>query len=315
MTKIIFMGTPQFAVPVLEGLIDKQYDIVAVVTQPDRRVGRKKVLTKTPVKQVAEHHQLPVYQPEKLNGSPEMDELMALNADLIVTAAYGQFLPQVLLDAPTYGAINVHASLLPKYRGGAPIHYAVMNGDEKTGVTIMEMVKQMDAGAMIAQKSLPITSKDTCGTMFEKLSIIGRDLLLSCLEDYIAGNIQPVPQKEEEATYSPNITREQERLSLSELTANEVDCHVRGMNPFPIAHIMVDGKRMKLYHTQPLAEQTTAKPQTVVAIHKDSFDIACAQHTVLRIFELQVEGKAKMSAKDYLNGVGRHLKQGAMLHE
>ena len=315
MTKIIFMGTPQFAVPVLEGLIENNYEIIAVVTQPDRVVGRKKVLTKTPVKQVAEKHQLPVYQPEKISGSQEMEALMQLDADLIVTAAYGQFLPQTLLDAPKHGAINVHASLLPKYRGGAPIHYAVMNGDKETGVTIMEMVKQMDAGAMIAQQAIPITKEDTCGTMFEKLSMVGRDLLLSCLDDYIAEKITPIMQNEAEATYSPNISREQERLSFAQWTAVEMDNHVRGMNPFPIAHVMLQGKRVKLYEVTPLEQQTSKEAGTIVAINKDSIDVACAKQTILRLQSFQLEGKARMDAKDYLNGALRQLKEGDTFDE
>lgn len=310
MTKLIFMGTPQFSVPILEGLHQAGYDIVAVVTQPDRLVGRKKVLTKTPVKQSAEALGLEVLQPEKLSGSEEMEHLLSLDADIIVTAAYGQFLPQTLLDAPKHGAINVHASLLPKYRGGAPIHYAVMNGDAQTGVTIMEMVKKMDAGAMIAQKAIDILPTDDTGLLFEKLSLVGRDLLLETLPHYLAGDITPVPQNEAEVTYAPNISREEERLSFETMTSQVMEQHVRGMRPFPIAHVMKDNKRMKLYETKPLEEHTTKEAGCVVAIHKDSFDVACQSGSVLRIFVLQPEGKAKMTATDYLNGVGRTLSVG-----
>ena len=178
MTNIIFMGTPDFSATVLEGLLaDKAYNILAVVTQPDRAVGRKKEIKMTPVKEVALAHNLPVYQPEKLSGSEEMAELMTLGADGIVTAAFGQFLPTKLLDSVDF-AVNVHASLLPKYRGGAPIHYAIINGDKEAGVTIMEMVKGMDAGDMIAKDATSITDEDNVGTMFDKLAILGRDLLL-----------------------------------------------------------------------------------------------------------------------------------------
>ena len=167
MTKIIFMGTPAFSATVLEGLLtDEHYDIVAVVTQPDRAVGRKKEIRMTPVKELALAHELPIYQPEKLSGSEEMVQLISLGADGIVTAAYGQFLPSKLLDSMDF-AVNVHASLLPKYRGGAPIHYAIINGDAEAGVTIMEMVKEMDAGDMVSQKALPILDQDNVGTMFE----------------------------------------------------------------------------------------------------------------------------------------------------
>ena len=160
------MGTPAFSVPVLDGLIEAGYEVVAVVTQPDRAVGRKKEIKMTPVKVAAQRHNLPVYQPEKISGSDEMADLMQLGADIIVTAAFGQFLPEKLLNSVTH-AVNVHASLLPKYRGGAPVHYAIINGDEQAGVTIMEMVKQMDAGDMISQKAIPITDTDDVGTMFE----------------------------------------------------------------------------------------------------------------------------------------------------
>ena len=183
------MGTPAFSATVLEGLLtDERYDIVAVVTQPDRAVGRKKEIRMTPVKEVALAHDLPIYQPEKLSGSEEMAQLMALGADGIVTAAYGQFLPSKLLNSMDF-AVNVHASLLPKYRGGAPIHYAIINGDAEAGVTIMEMVKEMDAGDMVSQKALPILDEDNVGTMFEKLAVLGRDLLLETLPAYIAGEI------------------------------------------------------------------------------------------------------------------------------
>ena len=170
MEKIIFMGTPEFSVPILEALLQHEYDVIAVVTQPDRPVGRKKILTPSPVKEAALKHGLPVYQPEKISGSPEMEELIALNPDLIVTAAYGQFLPVKLLNAPRFRSINVHASLLPKYRGGAPVHYAIINGEIETGVSIMYMEKKMDAGAVLAQRAIPITEQDDVGTMFLKLS-------------------------------------------------------------------------------------------------------------------------------------------------
>ena len=179
MKTVVFMGTPQFAVPILESLIDSpDYQVLAVVTQPDRRVGRKHRLTASPVKQTAQQHQIRVLQPEKINHSPEMAEIIEMRPDFMITAAFGQFLPTKLLDATQIAAINVHASLLPKYRGGAPVHYAVINGDPETGVTIMYMVKKMDAGDIIAQKKMPITKQDDTGSMFDKLSLLGRDLLM-----------------------------------------------------------------------------------------------------------------------------------------
>ena len=224
MTKIIFMGTPAFAATVLEGILaDSGYQVLAVVTQPDRAVGRKRQMQMTPVKEVALAHNLPIYQPEKLSGSQEMADIMALGADGIVTAAFGQFLPTKLLDSVDF-AVNVHASLLPKYRGGAPIHYALINGDERAGVTIMEMVKEMDAGDMIASDSLLIEDSDNVGTLFEKLAIVGRDLLLKSLPDYLSGALVPVPQDEAAVTFSPNIKPEEELVEKNRL---EMDNRIR----------------------------------------------------------------------------------------
>ena len=246
MTKIIFMGTPDFSATVLEGLLtDERYDIVAVVTQPDRAVGRKKEIRMTPVKELALAHELPIYQPEKLSGSEEMAQLISLGADGIVTAAYGQFLPSKLLDSMDF-AVNVHASLLPKYRGGAPIHYAIINGDAEAGVTIMEMVKEMDAGDMVSQKALPILDQDNVGTMFEKLAVLGRDLLLETLPAYIAGEIKPVPQDASQVTFSPNISPEEERLDWNK-SGRDIFNQIRGMYPWPVAHTLLDGKRFKIY--------------------------------------------------------------------
>ena len=239
------MGTPDFAATVLQGLIDSStYKILAVVTQPDRAVGRKKEIRLTPVKEVALKYDLTVYQPEKLSGSQEMADLMDLGADGIITAAYGQFLPSKLLDSMDF-SLNVHASLLPKYRGGAPIHYALINGDDKAGVTIMEMVKEMDAGDMVSQASLPILDEDNVGTMFEKLAVLGRDLLLDTLPDYLAGKLQPQAQDPEQVSFSPNITPEQERLDWDK-SARALFNQVRGMYPWPVAHTLLKGQRFKV---------------------------------------------------------------------
>ena len=242
MTKIIFMGTPDFSATVLKGLLEsKQYEIVAVVTQPDRAVGRKKEIRMTPVKELALSYDLPIYQPEKLSNSPELDELMTLGADGIITAAFGQFLPSRLLDSVAF-AVNVHASLLPKYRGGAPIHYAIINGEKEAGVTIMEMVKEMDAGDMVASRSTTIEDSDNVGTLFEKLAVIGRDLLLECLPAYIAGELKPIAQDVRQVTFSPNITPEEERIDWQK-TNRQIFNHIRGMYPWPVAHTLWQGER------------------------------------------------------------------------
>ncbi|EGP4957875.1 methionyl-tRNA formyltransferase [Enterococcus faecium] len=308
MTKLVFMGTPAFSVPILEGLIESGYEIQAVVTQPDRPVGRKRVITPTPVKEAALKHGIRVLQPEKISGSPEMEEIIELAPDLIVTAAFGQFLPEKLLQVPKLGAINVHASLLPKYRGGAPVHYAIMNGEEETGVTIMEMIKKMDAGGIYAQEIMPITKQDDVGTMFEKLSLLGRKLLLETLPNILNGQ-KPVPQDESKATFSPNITREQEAVDWHK-TAEEIDNQVRGMRPWPIAFTTYEGTRWKLLSVEVLAESTDEAPGTIIRKDKKNLWIACGKQTVLAINELQPAGKGKQAVHDFLNGSGQQVQIG-----
>lgn len=309
MTRLIFMGTPQFSATVLQGLLENPaYDILAVVTQPDRAVGRKKEITMTPVKELALAHQLPIFQPEKLSGSQELADIMALGADGIVTAAFGQFLPTVLLDSVAF-AVNVHASLLPKYRGGAPIHYAIINGDKEAGVTIMEMVKEMDAGDMVSSASLPILDTDNVGTMFDKLAILGRDLLLKTLPDYLSGNLKPVPQDHSQATFSPNLSAEEERLDWSK-PAREVFNHIRGMNPWPVAHTLLDGQRFKIYEAE-LAEGSGEAGQ-IIAKTKKALVVAAGEGA-LSLKLVQPAGKPKMPIVDFLNGVGRGLEVGDVL--
>ncbi|NGL83912.1 methionyl-tRNA formyltransferase [Streptococcus equi] len=309
MTRLIFMGTPQFSATVLQGLLENPaYDILAVVTQPDRAVGRKKEITMTPVKELALAHQLPIFQPEKLSGSQELADIMALGADGIVTAAFGQFLPTVLLDSVIF-AVNVHASLLPKYRGGAPIHYAIINGDKEAGVTIMEMVKEMDAGDMVSSASLPILDTDNVGTMFDKLAILGRDLLLKTLPDYLSGNLKPVPQDHSQATFSPNLSAEEERLDWSK-PAREVFNHIRGMNPWPVAHTLLDGQRFKIYEAE-LAEGSGEAGQ-IIAKTKKALVVAAGEGA-LSLKLVQPAGKPKMPIVDFLNGVGRGLEVGDVL--
>lgn len=308
-TKLIFMGTPDFSATVLKGILaDDSYQVLAVVTQPDRAVGRKKEIKMTPVKEVALEHQLPVYQPEKLSGSQEMEDLMALGADGIVTAAFGQFLPMKLINSVDC-AVNVHASLLPKYRGGAPIHYAIINGEEEAGVTIMEMVQKMDAGDMVAKASTPITDEDNVGTMFEKLAIVGRDLLLETLPGYLSGDIKPEPQDESQATFSPNISPDQERIDWNK-SAREVFNHIRGMYPWPVAHTLLDGNRFKIYEAQ-LAEGQ-GQPGQIIEKTKKSLLVATGSGAI-SLKTVQPAGKPRMAITDFLNGVGRTLEVGDFL--
>ena len=302
MTSIVFMGTPQFAAPILASLIDTGYDVLAVVTQPDRRVGRKHVLTASPVKQVAVEHDIEVLQPEKIGGSDEMQRIIDLQPDLIVTAAFGQFLPTKLLKAAKLAAVNVHGSLLPKYRGGAPVQYSIINGEKETGITIIYMVKKMDAGDMLAQQAVPIEKDDDTGTMFDKLSVVGRDLLLATLPKLIAGEITATPQPEDQVTFAPNIQPEQEVLDFFNKTAEQIDHQVRGMRPAPIAYAMMDGKRTKFWEVTPLTETVSQAAGQVVRKTKHELVIAAANGTALAVNTLQPAGKPKMTITDYLNG-------------
>ena len=306
MIKLIFMGTPDFSATVLKGLLESdQYEVLAVVTQPDRAVGRKKEIRMTPVKEVALSYGLPIYQPEKLSGSPEMEAIMNLGADGIVTAAFGQFLPSKLLASMDF-AVNVHASLLPKHRGGAPIHYALIQGDEEAGVTIMEMVKEMDAGDMISRRSIPITDEDNVGTLFEKLAIVGRDLLLDTLPAYLAGDIQPEAQDPSQVTFSPNIRPEEERLDWTK-TNRQLFNQIRGMNPWPVAHTLWQGGRFKIYEAE-LADGD-GQPGEILEIGKRQL-LAATGEGALALKTVQPAGKPKMTISDFLNGAGRNLAVG-----
>jgi methionyl-tRNA formyltransferase len=306
MTKVVFMGTPAFSVPILEALVQNGYEVQAVVTQPDRPVGRKHLLTPTPVKEAALRHNLLVLQPEKISGSVEMEKIIALKPDIIVTAAFGQFLPEKLLQAPVHGAINVHASDLPKYRGGAPVHYAIINGEKEAGVSIMEMIKKMDAGGVFVKRTIPIEKTDDVGTMFDKLSALGRDLLLEALPKILSGELTAVAQNEADVTFSPNITREQEAIDWHK-TAEMVDNQVRGMRPWPVAFTTYEDVRWKIWETEVLTETTDQAPGTIVLRAKKALHIACGQGTVLAIKELQPAGKGKLAIVDFLNGVGQHV--------
>ncbi|MGF7029815.1 methionyl-tRNA formyltransferase [Paenibacillus mucilaginosus] len=312
--RIVFMGTPEFAVLPLRTLLAYEgVEVVGVVTQPDRPVGRKRVLTPTPVKVEAEQHGLPVLQPERLRRPESVEELRALAPDLIVTAAYGQILPKSVLDLPKLGCINIHASLLPKYRGGAPIHYAVMNGDPVTGVTIMYMAEGLDTGDMISKIEVPIEDTDTTGSMFDKLSIAGAQLLQDTLPDLLAGRVQAVPQNDAEAVYSPNITREQERIDWSR-SAVEIWQLVRALHPRPGAFTLWNGEVLKVWQcAKPdAAEQAPAGtvPGTVLEAGERGIAVA-AGSGVLRLTEVQPAGKKAMDAATLVRG--GQLQRGTVL--
>ena len=302
--RIVFMGTASFSLAVLKILIEEDYNIVGVVTQPDRYVGRKKVLTMPDVKVEALKYDIPVIQPARIKE--DYQEVADLKPDLIITAAYGQIVPQAVLDIPRLGCINVHASLLPLYRGGAPVHQAIIDGQEKTGVTIMYMVKKMDAGDMIAQKETPILEEDTVGILYDRLSDLGAKLLKETLPDILKGTNQRIPQDENLVTYAPTLSREDERLDWN-MSARQVYNKVRGTNPWPGSYTTYQGKTVKIWAGQVHQCENAMKHHahqdngTIVKIFKDAIGVKVNDGVYL-ITELQLEGKKRMSVKDYLNG-------------
>ncbi|MDF2556275.1 MAG: methionyl-tRNA formyltransferase [Bacillales bacterium] len=300
MTKIVFMGTPDFSVPVLERIIADGYEVVAVVTQPDRPVGRKRLLTPPPVKVAALKYGIPVLQPEKIREQEELKKVFAFNPDLLVTAAFGQILPKELLEFPKYGCINVHASLLPELRGGAPIHYALMQGKAKTGVTIMYMAERLDAGDMISKVEVAIDELDHTGSLHEKLSIAGAQLLSETLPKLLAGEINAESQDETRATFARNIKREQERIDWSK-TGREIYNHIRGLHPWPVAYTTLEGDTVKIWWGTPIENTDfTGLPGEVVKIEKDGFIVKSGDSTSIKITDLQVAGKTRVKAEELL---------------
>ncbi|QHW36696.1 methionyl-tRNA formyltransferase [Staphylococcus ursi] len=309
MSKIIFMGTPDFSTAILEMLIDTE-EVMAVVTQPDRPVGRKRVLTPPPVKKVAVAHDIPVYQPEKLSGSAELETLLQMECDLIVTAAFGQLLPESLLEHPKFGAVNVHASLLPKYRGGAPIHQAIIDGEPETGVTIMYMVKKLDAGDIISQRAIPIEDTDNVGTMHDKLSALGTDLLKETLPAILIGTNDRTPQDEALVSFASNIQREDERIDWTQ-DARTIFNHIRGLSPWPVAYTTFEDKNMKLYEAQFVSGQS-GRPGEIIEVTKKEIIVGTGSDDAIALTEIQLAGKKRMPVAQFLSGfqtslVGKEL--------
>ncbi|MBS4217800.1 methionyl-tRNA formyltransferase [Bacillus sp. FJAT-49711] len=312
MTKIVFMGTPDFSVPVLRSLIENGYNILAVVTQPDRPVGRKKVLTPPPVKVEAERYGIRVLQPEKIREAQSTKEVLDLKPDLIVTAAYGQILPTSILVAPKYGCINVHASLLPELRGGAPIHYAILQGKEKTGITIMYMVDKLDAGDIISQVEVPISEDDNVGTLHNKLSIAGSDLLINTIPKLISGEIKAKAQDHDKATFAYNIKREEEKVNWQD-DGEKIYNQIRGLCPWPVAYTTFKGQVWKLWKAEKITIAGKQPPGEIILMDQDGFVVATGNDIGIKIFELQPAGKKKMSAKQFLHGAGNEIHIGSRL--
>ena len=293
--KVIFMGTPEFSIPTLKALIENT-NVIAVVTQPDKKVGRKQILTETPIKVLAKAHNIPVFQPEKLKEIT--DELIALEPDFIITCAYGQIVPEDILAIPKYYPLNVHASLLPKYRGAAPIQYAIMNNDTVTGITIMEMEKGLDSGGIFSQILVPIRPYDNLKTMHDKLSISGAELLIPTLKEIVEEKLKPEPQDESKVTLSPKITKEDELIDWNQDSVTVFN-HIRALNPVPGAYTDILDKNIKIYDATYEIKETGAKPGMM--IEDDKTLTITTTDGVIIIKTLQVAGKKKITALDYIN--------------
>lgn len=294
--RVIFMGTPDFSVPVLEELIDKCH-VVMVVTQPDKEVGRKHILTPSPIKKLALEHNIEVYQPTKIRK--EYEPILNTPCDIIITCAYGQIIPESILNYPRLGCVNVHASLLPKNRGGAPIHWAIIKGEEKTGITIMYMDKGMDSGDIIKQESIDILDSDNVGTLHDKLSVLGAKLLMETLPSIIEGTNERIKQNDDEVTFSYAIKREEERIDYNK-NGKDVINHIRGLNPWPLANMLVNGEEYKVLDGY--FENTKSIVNKVCDVKKDAIGIGTLDGIVY-ITTIKPFGKKQMSVKDFLNGV------------
>ena len=296
-TRIMFMGTNDFSAAILKALIDNHYNVIACVSQPDKEVGRKRILQETETKILAKEYNIPVFQPTKIRNDYEF--VKELNPELIITCAYGQIVPQGLLDIPPLGSINVHASLLPKLRGGAPIHHSLIDGLDETGVTIMQMVDKMDAGEMYAKASTKILDSDDLGSLWDRLKVIGADLLIKNLDKYIDGSLIGEPQNEDEVTYAWNIKREEEHIDFNK-SSREVFNLIRGLSPFIGAYALLDGVSYKIYKTEIVENNDNLVPGSIILGNK-SLMVKCKDNAI-KILDLQVSGKKRMDIKSFLNG-------------
>ena len=296
--RIVFMGTPVFAVPILEFLI-KEYNVVLVVSQPDREKNRKKELLPTPIKKVAIDNNIDVFQPIKIKES--INDILNYEPDIIITCAYGQIVPVEILDFPKYGCINVHGSLLPKLRGGAPIHHSIINGDKETGMTIMYMDKAMDSGDIISQRKIEILDTDILDTLYEKMSYLGRDLLKDTLPSILNGTNDRIKQNIDEVTFGYNITKEEEKIDFNK-SADEINNLIRGLNSVPGAYSILDNKRLKIYSIEILNNKSNLTPGTIKVMDNDNFIVSTKDFDI-SIKDLKLEGKKRCQVKEFLNGI------------
>ena len=300
--KILFMGTPDFAVPSLDALVQAGHEVCAVFTQPDKPKNRGMKLQAPPVKEYAVAHDIPVYQPETVKDGTALDIIRSLAPELIAVAAYGRILPVDILNCPQYGCINVHSSLLPKYRGSAPIHWAILNGEKESGVTIMHMAKAMDAGDIIAQDVTPIDPDETVETLHDRLAQMGAKLLVEVVEQLQNGTATRTPQDESKVSFAPMLSRELSPLDWNK-SARRLHDQVRGLIPWPATSTQLpNGETVKVFSTQLTGQSTTAAPGTFLSADKQGIDVSCGDGQVLRIRQLQAQGGKRMDAADYLRG-------------
>lgn len=304
--KIVFMGTTDFSTIILEKLI-KHHQVSLVVTQPDRPFGRKQLLKASPVKELAIKHNIEVFQPEKIKS--DYQRVLDHSPDCIVVAAFGQMIPKIILDYPKYKSINVHASLLPKYRGGSPMHTAIKNGDKETGITIMYMAPKMDAGSLILQKSLPIEYSDTVGDLEKKLAVLGADLLIETLDLVEQNKVVAIPQNEEQVTFAWNIKPEEELLDFNRKSI-DIYNHVRAFNPWPTAHLIIDSLKIKVFDiavvNELLNQYEQFQPGQVVDVIKGNVYIRTLDGVIM-IQKIQPAGKNVMLMKEFMNGTGKSI--------
>lgn len=299
--KIIFMGTPDFSVPTLETLIQSGHEVAAVVTQPDKPKGRGKEIQMSPVKETALKYHIPVYQPVRARDQEFVEEMRALQPDVMVVIAFGQILSKELLEVPKFGCVNIHASLLPAYRGAAPIQWAVINGDEETGITTMMMDVGMDTGDMLEKKVVKLDPKETGGSLFDRLSLLGGDLILSTLQKMEDGTLVRTPQEHEKATYVKKISKTFGDIDWT-MKAQEIERLVRGLNPWPSAYTHWNGKMLKVWEADVLPDsEEKAAPGTVLEACGDSLKVQTG-HGILKITSLQLEGKKRMDTAAFLRG-------------
>ncbi len=303
--KIIFMGTPEFSVEILKALM-KNYEVVLVITQPDAYNYRKKEYIPTPVKKYALENSLKVMQPEEIKEVEK--QILKIDVDLIVSAAYGQFVSQKIVNHPKHRAINVHGSILPKYRGGAPIQRAIMNGEKETGVSIIYMEKKMDSGDILKISKIPILDEDNQETIFNKLSILGSKVVVEVIEELKQGTAKRVPQIEAEATFAYNLKKEDELIDFSK-TALEVFNQIRGLNPNPGAYFKMDKQNIKVFNSEVVNMFTNKESSIIIDITKKSFIVSCGNNTAIAITEIQLPGKNRIKVSDFLNGRGREIVQ------